>query len=325
MSESPRQVRLGLIGAGFAAGLHAGSLTGLQGVEVAAVADPLPGRAEALAARVGARAYPDHRRMLNAEPLDGVYVCVPPFAHGPPELAVLERGLALFVEKPIAIDVATAETIAAEIVRRGVVSATGYHWRYLDTVERAAELLAIDPCRLLLGWWLDKAPGPAWWLRQDGSGGQLVEQTTHLFDLARVLVGEVTSVHAVGGRFPRRSDVRFGDVLDVSTTTLRFASGAVGSVSSSCLLRRGHRIGLELICEGLALELSETTLVIDDGRSRQVVEAARDARAAADRDFVSAVRGQPAAVRAPYAEALRSHRIALAAARAARDGLVQTG
>jgi myo-inositol 2-dehydrogenase/D-chiro-inositol 1-dehydrogenase len=114
-------------------------------------------------------------------------------------------------------------------------------------------------------------------------------------------------------------------VLDVSTTTLRFASGAVGSVSSSCLLRRGHRIGLELICEGLALELSETTLVIDDGRSRQVVEAARDARAAADRDFVSAVRGQPAAVRAPYAEALRSHRIALAAARAARDGLVQTG
>jgi myo-inositol 2-dehydrogenase/D-chiro-inositol 1-dehydrogenase len=108
MSESPRQVRLGLIGAGFAAGLHAGSLAGLQGVEVAAVADPLPGRAEALAARVGARAYPDHRRMLNAEPLDGVYVCVPPFAHGPPELAVLERGLALFVEKPIAIDVATA-------------------------------------------------------------------------------------------------------------------------------------------------------------------------------------------------------------------------
>ncbi|MFL6190576.1 MAG: hypothetical protein ACJ75E_12140 [Actinomycetes bacterium] len=65
--------------------------------------------------------------------------------------------------------------------------------------------------------------------------------------------------------------------------------------------------------------------MIDDGRSRQVVEAARDARAAADRDFVSAVRGQPAAVRAPYAEALRSHRIALAAARAARDGLVQTG
>jgi len=325
VSEGRRQVRLGLIGAGFVAGLHAGSLATLQGVEVAAVADPLPDRAETLAAQVGARAYPDHRRMLDAEPLDGVYICVPPFAHGPPELAVLERGLPLFVEKPLAIDVATAETVAAEVSRRGVVTATGYHWRYLDTVERAAELLAVDPCRLLLGWWLDKVPGPAWWLRQDGSGGQLVEQTTHLFDLARVLVGEVTSVHAVGGRFPRRSDVRFGDVLDVSTTTLRFASGAVGSVSSSCLLRRGHRIGMELVCEGLALELSETTLVIDDGRSRQVVRAARDPRAAADRDFVAAVRGQPAAVRAPYAEALRSHRIALAAARAARDGLVQTG
>ena len=325
MSEALRPVRLGLIGAGFAAGLHVRSLAGMDGVELAAVADPLPDRAEALAARVGARAYPDHRRMLDAEPLDAVYVCVPPFAHVPPELAALERGLALFVEKPIAIDLATAETVAAEVARRGVVSATGYHWRYLDTVERAAGLLAADPCRLLLGWWLDKAPGPAWWLRQDGSGGQLVEQTTHLFDLARFLVGEVTSVHAVGGRFPRRSEVRSGDVLDVSTATLRFASGAVGSVSSSCLLRRGHRIGLELICEGLALELTETTLVVDDGRSQRVVRAARDARAAADRDFVAAVRGQPVAVRAPYAEALRSHRIALAAARAARDGRVEAG
>jgi myo-inositol 2-dehydrogenase / D-chiro-inositol 1-dehydrogenase len=325
VSEAVAPVRLGLIGAGFAAGLHLRSLAGMDGVEVAAVADPLADRAQALAAQVGARAYPDHRRMLDAEALDAVYVCVPPFAHGPPELAVLERGLALFVEKPIAIDLATAETVAAEVARRGVVSATGYHWRYLDTVERAAGLLAADPCRLLLGWWLDKVPGPAWWLRQDGSGGQLVEQTTHLFDLARFLVGEVTSVHAVGGRFPRRSEVRSGDVLDVSTATLRFASGAVGSVSSSCLLRRGHRIGLELICEGLALELTETTLVIDDGRSREVVEAARDARAAADRDFVAAVRGQPAGVRAPYAEALASHRIALAAARAAGDGLVEPG
>ena len=325
MSEVPGPVRVGLIGAGFAAGLHAGSLAAIPGVEVAAVADPLPDRAEALAGQVGARAYPDHRQMLEAEPLDGVYVCVPPFAHGPPELAVLERGLPLFVEKPIAIDVATAEMVAAEVARRGVVTATGYHWRYLDTVERAADLLATDPCRLLLGWWLDKAAGPDWWLRQDGSGGQLVEQTTHLVDLARFLVGEVTSVHAVGGRFPRRSEVRSGDVLDVSSATLRFASGAVGSVSSSCLLRRGHRIGLELICEGLALELSETKLVVDDGRSRQVVQAARDPRAAADGDFVAAVRGEPAAVRVPYAEALRSHRIALAAARAARDGLVEAG
>jgi predicted dehydrogenase len=319
-------LRVGLVGAGFAAGLHVGSLAGIAGVQLAAVADPLPARAEALAARVGARAYPDHRRMLDAEPLDAVYVCVPPFAHGAPELAVLERGLPFFVEKPLAIDLATAEAVAAEVARRGVVTATGYHWRYLDTVERAAELVAVDPCRLLLGWWLDKAAGPDWWLREAGSGGQLVEQTTHLFDLARFLVGEVTGVHAAGGRFPRRSELHAGDVLDVSTATLRFASGAVGSVSSSCLLRRGHRIGLELVCEGLVLELTETELAVDDGRSRQVVPAARDARAAADRDFVAAVRGEPAAVRVPYAEALRSHRLALAVARAALQArLVEAG
>jgi myo-inositol 2-dehydrogenase / D-chiro-inositol 1-dehydrogenase len=325
LTRAPRPLRVGLVGGGFIAGRHAGSLAAIQGVQVAAVADPLPARAEALAARAGARAYSDHRWMLDAEALDAVYVCVPPFAHGPPELAALERGLPLFVEKPIAIDTATAETVAAEVARRGVVTATGYHWRYLDTVERAAELLAADPCRLLLGWWLDKAAGPDWWLREAGSGGQLVEQTTHLFDLARLLVGEVVRVHAEGGRFPRRSDLRAGDVLDVSTATLRFASGAVGSISSSCLLRRGHRVGLELICEGLALGLTETELVVDDGRSRQVLAAGRDPLAAEDRDFVAAVRGEPAAVRAPYAEALRTHRLTLAAARAAGAGLIQRG
>ena len=57
--------------------------------------------------------------MLDAEGLDAAYVCVPPFAHGAPELAVFERGLPFFVEKPLAADLETAEQIATRGPRSG--------------------------------------------------------------------------------------------------------------------------------------------------------------------------------------------------------------
>src|SRR3954462_12848793 len=102
----------------------------------------------------------------------------------------------------------------------------------------ACELLAGAPARMVLGTWLDRAPRVDWWARQDRSGGQTVEQATHLYDVARVLVGEVTGGCAVGSR----SADGPGDILDVCTAALEFDTGAVGSFSASCLLPRGFRI-----------------------------------------------------------------------------------
>jgi myo-inositol 2-dehydrogenase/D-chiro-inositol 1-dehydrogenase len=313
-------LRVGILGAGYIGSRHAASLSSIAGVRVTAVADPRPDRVETVAAATGARAFPDHQRMLDAGELDALYICVPPYAHGAPELAAVERRLPFFVEKPIALDEATADAVAAEVARRGLVTGTGYHWRYLDTMERARELLAADPCRLLIGYWLDRVPGTDWWVHEARSGGQLVEQVTHLFDLARYMVGEIVSVQAEGARFPRRSDLRAGDIMDVTTATLRFGSGAVGSLSSSCLLRAGSRIGLELVCEGLLVQMSEQELIVDDGARREVRRVAVDPYLAEDRDFVAAVRGRVPAVRAPYEEAVRTHRVAVAASRAAREG-----
>lgn len=313
-------VRVGLVGAGFIARRHVDALAQLDGVRVVAVADPRDDRAAALAGRVGARVHPDHRRMLAAEPLDALYICVPPYAHGPVELAALERGVPFFVEKPIALDLGTAAAIGEAVRATGVLAAAGYHWRYLEIVDLAREVLAANPCRLVLGYWLDRAPGTDWWQFETQSGGQLIEQATHLFDLARLLVGEITLVRAEGARTPRPVQVAAGDIHDVSTATLRFSTGAIGSISSTCLLRRGYRIGLELFGDGITVALSESELVVDDGRDRRVHAAQGDPLLREDRDFIHAVRGGPCQVRAPYEEALRTHRVATAAARAAREG-----
>lgn len=313
------QVRIGFVGAGFIAGRHFDVLRGFPDVQVVAVADALVERARDAAARCSATAYPDHGAMLAAEELDAVYLCLPPFAHGAPEAALIERRIPFFVEKPLGIDLETAERIARAVEQSGLVTAVGYHWRHLDTTERARALLDERPARLALGYWLDMTPPVPWWTVEAKSGGQMVEQTTHIFDLARVLVGEVDTVDAAASRM-ERSAFPDADICDVSTALLRFASGAVGSISSTCLLPAPHRIGLHLYGEGLALELSETELVVDEGQGRSVLAAQVDPFAREDRDFVDAVLGRANRIRVPYAEALRTHQLAVTAARSAREG-----
>ena len=303
--------RIGVVGAGFIAGRHVESLGSLPDAVVVAVCDPEPGRAAALSDH----AYPDVHQMLDREDLDAVYVCVPPYAHGEPERAALARGLPLFVEKPLGLDLATATALAAEIEAAGVPTATGYHWRYFDTVERAADLLADRPPRLVSASWLDRTPGSPWWAVRDRSGGQLLEQATHLLDLCRLLAGEVTEVTAVAAHSPGGR----GDIDHVAAGTLRFAAGAVGALTTSCLLPRGHRVGLEVVADGLVLAITERELVIDDGE-RRTVPVGVDPFRREDADFVAAVRGEPVTPRVPYAEALRSHRLTVAVAEAAATG-----
>ncbi|HZA84856.1 MAG TPA: Gfo/Idh/MocA family oxidoreductase [Actinomycetes bacterium] len=319
-------MRIGMVGAGAVAARHVRTLLAMDGVEVAGVADPALGRARELAGQAGAAAYPNHMELLDAERLDAVYICVPPFAHGAPELAVIDAGLPMFVEKPVAIDQQTATAIAARLAGRPLVTCTGYHWR-----------------------WLDKVPPPPWWLRRDGSGGQVIEQTTHVLDTARGLAGEVTEVHAFGARAasfpptpgsmgPRTGRVADGgqearrlstapaeaplpaaDIHDVSVAALRFASGALGTVASTCLLPRLHRAGVQVVGDGLSLELSETELVVEVDGQRSAWTAAADARPRPDADFIAAVRGGPDRIRVPWPEAYRTHLLACAITRSAEE------
>ncbi|MFF0322944.1 Gfo/Idh/MocA family protein [Nonomuraea angiospora] len=303
--------RIGIIGAGNVAARHADVLSGFPDVSIAGIADIDLHRAEALASRHGAPAYGDHADLLSAGGLDAVYVCVPPFAHGTPEHDVLSCNLPFFVEKPLSLDLQTAENIASEIERRSLPTAVGHHWRYLDLIGHARDLLAERPVRLALGHWLDKVPPVAWWLNPSMSGGQIVEQAVHVLDLARVLVGEVSMVHAVPAA--NHSD---GEVDRATAAVLRFADGAAGLLATSCLLAQKHRVGLEVCADGLALELSETRLLVDGQR---VIEDDGQAKTRVDREFVNAVQGKDADVRVPYGEALRTHRLALALAQSAAE------
>jgi predicted dehydrogenase len=313
-----RPVRVGLVGAGGVGERHARVLTSLPGVDVVAVADHVPERARAVAEPCGAEVFPGAEALVGAAEIEALYVCVPPFAHGEPEMLAVERGLPLFVEKPMAADLSVAEDIGRYVAEAGLLTATGYHWRCLDTVHQARTLLDGRSPDLVAGRWFDKVPPPAWWRRRAGSGGQVVEQATHLLDLARHLAGEVDTVTAVATTAGHCGPE--ADIDEASAAVLRFTSGAVGTLTASCLFPHKQATVLEVVAPGLALEVSEAELVVHDLDGTRRVAPAVDARVAVDRGFVGAVRGEPFPAGVPYEEALRTHRVACAIATAAQEG-----
>lgn len=313
------KTRLGFIGAGGIAHRHFGVLRSMEDVHIAALCDPDRDRAAQAARDTGAVAYADHDAMLEAEDLDAVYICVPPFAHGAPERACIARELPFFVEKPISLDIAVAQDIASKVEAAGLITAVGYHWRYLDTMDEARGHLAQNPAHLIQGFWLDQTPPPEWWWDQDRCGGQVVEQATHVIDAARFLAGDVTEVFGMSARRDR-DDFQGLTVPTATAATLRFASGAIANLSATCLLRWNHRVGLHVFADGMALEITDHDLMVDVGRGRPVRHAEGDPVWREDRDFIEAVQGHENRIRCPYAEALMTHRVALAVAQSARDG-----
>jgi myo-inositol 2-dehydrogenase/D-chiro-inositol 1-dehydrogenase len=309
-------VRVGLIGAGSVGARHARTLARFDDVELMGIADVVPGAADALAAELGAPVVDQVADLLRQAP-DAVWLCVPPFAHGELELAVVRAGVPFFVEKPLAADLPAAEEVAAAVVASALPTATGYHWRHLDTVGRAAEVLAAHPPRLVTVSWQDKVPPPAWWRSTALSGGQVVEQATHVLDLARVLAGEVAEVRAAAA--PSTDPAR--DVADATTALLRFASGAVGTLAVSCTLPGKGRAGIDVAGDGVLVELTETSLRATSGDGVETAEPTVDARTAVDRAFVDVLSGRPApAGLVDHAEAMRTHRLACAITESARTG-----
>jgi myo-inositol 2-dehydrogenase / D-chiro-inositol 1-dehydrogenase len=315
----PAICRIGFVGTGGVASRHARVLAALGGVHVVAVTDIDRDRATAFALEHGGLVVPDVAALL-ATGVDAVYVCVPPFAHGEPELALADAGVPMFVEKPLAANQAVAERIAERVVATSTLTRVGHHWRCAEPVRRARELLRGRQVRLVAGWWLDKVPPVPWWTDRRCSGGPLVEQAVHVLDLARVLVGEVSEVHAASA-----GPVAGGTTDSATAAMVRFADGPVGTLATSCVLAGKHRAGLEVVADGLVVGVGEDWLEVGDGvTSQRTTYDPALARTAADRAFLGILRGEPAdpaALALPdHAEAMRSHRVACALARSVESG-----
>ena len=312
------EVRIGFIGCGGNARAHMKRLAEVPGAKVVAVCDVVEALAQSAAEGTDATAYTDHKALLGRDDLDAVYVSIPVFAHGAPELDVIERGLPMLVEKPVAIDMPLAREIEAGVREKGLITAVGYQLRYGATVDRAREILAGQRIGMVTGkYWCNSGAGdPNSWLRQMArSGGQLVEQATHTIDMMRFLAGEVAEVYCAS----TNQVLKAIDCPDFNAVTFRFENGAVGSLTTSWAFAQGwgHANVVDILFEERMLNWSYPKLTVyQDGKPEEFAQPGPTV----DEVFVNAVRsGDGSAIRCPYSDAVVSLAVSLAMNRSAKE------
>ncbi len=315
--------RVALVGAGGIGGYHLAQLQKIQDVEVVGVADVDLNRAKELATRAGGcPAFAGHEEMYDAVKPTAVFIGVPPFAHVGQETAAAERGIHFFVQKPQALSVAKAEEVLGAVRRTGVITAVGFQDRYLDVVAEAKAALAGQEPGLAMGYWMGGMPGVPWWRVRSQSGGQAVEQTIHIFDIARYLFGEAESVQATATAGLMR-DVPNYDVDDASAMTIRFRDGVLCTIFSACYLRGGPgKSGLDIYCRDMRIEYGlRGNVRLTDNRETRDIRHRNDNDLECVRTFVDAVRsGDPSKIRSPYEDGIRSLELPLAGQRSIETG-----
>jgi predicted dehydrogenase len=225
--------------------------------ELVAVADDVPGRAEAAAGRFGFASATRDWRELVAEPRVGaVSITAPNFLHREIAVAMARAGKHVWVEKPVGLTSDDARAVAAAVSAAGVQSAVGFNYRHAPAVAAAREMIADGTIgrvthgrfRLLSDYAADPDGALTWrYQRQQGGSGVLGDLASHGVDLIRHLLGEISSVVADTAVFlPERARP-----TGATSGHVRAVGGEPGQVENddyvSCLLRlvSGARIVLE--------------------------------------------------------------------------------
>lgn len=315
-------IKLGFIGTGGIANHHLKNLVQMEGVELAAFYDLDLNRAKKAASEhSGAKAFSHVDEMLDGTKLDGVYLCVPPLAHGDIEHKLIDRGIPFLVEKPLGIDREVPALISEKLHAKKLINSVGFHWRYNESNAIAKQLLQNSKAGMALGYWMGGMPMVPWWRVQSGSGGQFVEQTTHIVDLLRYLCGEVREVYAAYALQVMGHKVEGTDVPDVGSVTMKLANGMIATISNTCLLPVGHHVGLDIYTSNGVLELRSDSLKELTAREERTYKNIANPYFVEDEAFIHALRtGDTSRILSDYADSLLTHEVTMAANESAASG-----
>ena len=255
-------IRVGLIGAGRIGRVHAENLAyRVPEASLVAISDIFVEAAEKLAADFQIPAtYKDHRSIMEDKTIEAVIICSSTDTHS---MMIEEAGAAgkhIFCEKPIDHDLSKIDRALAVVEQAGVKLQVGFNRRFDPNFQRVREIVAAgeigDP-HILQITSRDPGPPPIEYIKV--SGGIFLDMTIHDFDMARFLMGEeVEEIYATGGV---RVDPKIGEAGDIDTAiiTLRFESGAIGTINNSRKAIYGYDQRVEVFGSEGVVKVSNNT------------------------------------------------------------------
>lgn len=184
-------------------------------------------------------------------PLDAVIVASSNDHHHAAVMAGLDRGLDVLCEKPLARTVDEAKDMAAAAERTGAMTLVPFTYRYMPMIRWMKELIDDGylgrTLRMSARYFGDYAREPAYLWRLDtgvAGGGVAMDLGSHWLHVVRWLFGEVTEIAARTSSLiehgPRPDGQAYEQAEDAATMTVRFASGAAGTIEVSSICWEGN-------------------------------------------------------------------------------------
>ncbi|MCW5979771.1 MAG: Gfo/Idh/MocA family oxidoreductase [Bryobacteraceae bacterium] len=230
--SSTSKLDVAVVGAGVIGREHAARLAENPRSRVSAIVDPSP----AASAWAMARSVPHYESvawMLHAHLPGGAIIATPTRDHVATAIPLLEAGVPVLVEKPLAGELAEATRLVRTVERLGTPVLVGYHRRHSAIFHAAREYIAAGHLGRIVsvnGASLfckpDRYFDIAW--RKSPGGGPILINLAHEIDSLRALVGEISGVQAIAS-----NRIRGHAVEDTAAVILEFESGALGALTVS--------------------------------------------------------------------------------------------
>jgi myo-inositol 2-dehydrogenase/D-chiro-inositol 1-dehydrogenase len=226
-------VRVGMVGAGRIARVHANAYRSIARGAIVAVTDPIETAAASLSADYGYRVVPTLADMLADPEIDAVLLATPNSMHAEQAIAALEAGKHVFCQKPISLTLNEADAVVAAAKKaNGRVLQFGFMLRFTPPIPGLQQRIAggelgplIAAQAAVFGW----EPSSEWFYEPKNGGGVILDTLVHFGDLVLWLFGPAEHVHTEGGAYKLAGAKKY-DSPDNAIVTVKHRSGVVSSM-----------------------------------------------------------------------------------------------
>ncbi len=309
-----KPLAIGIIGAGNMGRHHHGAVTN-YGAEVVAVHDVRLAAAQELATRAEARLATTSLDAFFDVEMDGVVITTPPPIRLEPIQMACDRGIAMMVEKPPALNMVEGRKCLACIEKADVIAAVGFQLRYHPLYERLKALIASETVHLVrtvctVNYYLSFRMSP-WFLQYEISGGPLPEQAVHVLDCARFVMGNPKPVqaHALAVKNMALERTEF-DAENAIQMTYQLDNGVFGTHTNHCGTERSS-FEVEVIGPHLRLQAHTVAPAIRGYLHGETVDEPVGANDSSNLDKIEAwlraiETGDRSLIRSPFSDGLQT-------------------
>jgi len=290
-------IRIGFIGTGGMAQVHADQLLELENVEITAITDVSTKARERFIEKAGlenVQQFTEYRDMLDQAAFDGVVICSPHTLHFEQATAVLEKGLHVLIEKPMTCSSHEAEQLIETAKRTGKIMQVSYqrHFQpefiYIHDAIAAGKIGKITSvtASLYQQWWRGSNDTYSW--RKDpklSGGGFLMDSGSHIIDVLLWTTG-LTPVEVTAQLSQQ------GAPVEIDTfTSIRFKEGAVAGLNLVGYSPAWHETYVFCGEKGaIFYDNDKITLHLSD--EEPIVPELPKATTNQDKSFIDAIRGK---------------------------------